>query len=138
MAVVKVTMLPSDLDRSKDFIRTTVLLFVWNALEANVVIIAGCIPTLMPIFDLLRGRRPDHYSPSGQTSGGVRFSKRRTQGSSSWNNARHAPNSVPKNSSTVSSPYKTNGEETWYEHPPVHIETNHDHTEMRPGAHRTR
>jgi hypothetical protein len=129
VAVVKVTILPSDLDRSKDFIHTTVLIFVWDALEANVVIIAGCIPTLMPIFDLLRGRRPDHYSPSGQTSGGVQFSKRRTQGSSSWNITRRAPNSVPKDSRTMSSSHMTDSEEGWYGHPPVA----HRDDSRRPG-----
>jgi hypothetical protein len=58
MAIVKIAMLPADLDRTTDFVRTTVLLFLWNSCEVNVVIIAGCVPTIVPIFERLRGRDP--------------------------------------------------------------------------------
>lgn len=57
MAIVKIAMLPTDLDRTADFVRTTVLLFVWNSLEVNVVIIAACMATIRPLIDRLRGQK---------------------------------------------------------------------------------
>ena len=58
MGIVKTIMLPSDISRGTDLVRLAALLFIWNAIEVNVVIIAGCIPTLVPLFELYKGRDP--------------------------------------------------------------------------------
>ncbi|KAG9228468.1 hypothetical protein BJ875DRAFT_526660 [Amylocarpus encephaloides] len=36
---------------------TGVLLFVWNTSETNMIIIAGCVPTIVPLFHILTGRK---------------------------------------------------------------------------------
>ena len=41
-----------------DWTRSAVLLLVWNACEINSIIIAACIPTLVPLFRALFGLRP--------------------------------------------------------------------------------
>lgn len=66
MAVLKADTIPADLKRNTDFVRTAVILFIFNSCEANAVIIAGCIPTIMGFFDKLRGRSP--YPSSGPRS----------------------------------------------------------------------
>lgn len=55
-AVIKTSKLPG-LNARADITYITVSLWIWNANETNVVIVAACIPTLRPLF-LILFRRP--------------------------------------------------------------------------------
>jgi hypothetical protein len=78
MAVLKADMIPADLNRNTDFVRMAVLLSIFNSCEANAVIIAGCVPTIMSLFDKLRGRNT--YPSTGRT--GLVYSKSQGLGGS--------------------------------------------------------
>lgn len=78
MAVLKADMIPADLNRNTDFVRMAVLLSIFNSCEANAVIIAGCVPTIMSLFDRLRGRNT--YPSTGRT--GLVYSKSQGLGGS--------------------------------------------------------
>jgi hypothetical protein len=64
-AVVKTSKLP-ELKARADITYITVSLWIWNANEANLVIIAACIPTLRPLF-LLLFRHPESETYKGRT-----------------------------------------------------------------------
>ncbi|KAI0169838.1 hypothetical protein GGR52DRAFT_592426 [Hypoxylon sp. FL1284] len=49
-AAFKITTLP-DLGQRLDFLRGTAPLFIWCSCEVSVIILCGCIPTLMPLWD---------------------------------------------------------------------------------------
>ncbi|RMJ28848.1 hypothetical protein PHISP_00299 [Aspergillus sp. HF37] len=69
-AIVKCTRLEG-LANKKDPTYATVLLIIWTSVEANVVVIAACIPTLQPILDpILRVLGP---STTGKQSSGHRY-----------------------------------------------------------------
>lgn len=62
-----------------------VLLYIWNAVEINVVIIAGCVPTIVPLIEFLRGRHPYRAEPSTSFSRKrLLFSKAAPRMASSW------------------------------------------------------
>ena len=77
-------MLPADLQRDTDFIRLSVLLFVWNSIEVNVVIIAGCLPTIMPILERLKGQKSDNSRSKVNGSGKDFMFGRSATGSGMW------------------------------------------------------
>ncbi|KAF7891327.1 uncharacterized protein EAF02_001652 [Botrytis sinoallii] len=55
--------------------RATVWLFVWNAYEINLIIIAACIPTLIPLLEIILNHRIASYFNSYKTNrGGSKFS----------------------------------------------------------------
>ncbi|KAL4931390.1 uncharacterized protein BDV17DRAFT_297144 [Aspergillus undulatus] len=56
MAIVKCTQLKGLADKS-DYTYGTADLVMWTNVEANVVIIASCIPTLQPVLELILGKR---------------------------------------------------------------------------------
>ncbi|PQE07102.1 integral membrane protein [Rutstroemia sp. NJR-2017a BVV2] len=78
-AIVKIVELANDANRT-DFtcelshihtlsalmldIGATVWLFVWNAFEINLIIIAACIPTLVPLFEIVWNHRSTTYFSS--------------------------------------------------------------------------
>ena len=53
--IVKTIQLPS-LSARSDFTRQTIDLFIWNATEGTLILVAGCIPTLRPMFKDIRKR----------------------------------------------------------------------------------
>ncbi|KAL1971853.1 hypothetical protein VTN31DRAFT_1941 [Thermomyces dupontii] len=56
MAIVKCVQLPG-LNDKVDFTYSTCDLVLWTCVEANVVVIASCIPTLQPLLEFLMGKR---------------------------------------------------------------------------------
>ncbi|KAL4804194.1 hypothetical protein BDV18DRAFT_162602 [Aspergillus unguis] len=56
MAIVKCFQLPSLYDTS-DSTYATADLVIWTSIESNVIIMASCIPTLGPLWEMLRGKR---------------------------------------------------------------------------------
>ncbi|EPE30124.1 CHP3 [Glarea lozoyensis ATCC 20868] len=71
-AVVKVTSLGHIANRT-DLTWATVLLFVWNVYEMNVVIIAACIPTLVPLFHIMIGRKTKSDFAQNQSGGSAGY-----------------------------------------------------------------
>lgn len=55
-SIVKTIQLENIANRD-DITWATVWLFVWNAFEINIVITAACIPTLVPLYEVLNGKR---------------------------------------------------------------------------------
>ncbi|ORX92630.1 hypothetical protein BCR34DRAFT_442949, partial [Clohesyomyces aquaticus] len=55
VAVYKSTRLPGL--ASADFTYNTSDITIWTSIEGNAIVIAACIPTLQPLFDLILGRR---------------------------------------------------------------------------------
>lgn len=124
MGVVKTITIPRDLDRSADFIRTTVLLFIWNACEVNIVIVAGCVPTIMPLVERLRGRDPYRFHADAKQRSGRRrrllFSKASpyhttttaSSGSWSYRQQRYSSDKPSLNAPRSSISYGNGDEET--------------------------
>ncbi|KAL4920631.1 hypothetical protein BDW62DRAFT_8575 [Aspergillus aurantiobrunneus] len=56
MAIVKCFQLPSLYNQS-DSTYATADLVIWTSIESNVIIMASCIPTLGPLYELIRGKR---------------------------------------------------------------------------------
>ncbi|KAL4887225.1 hypothetical protein BJY04DRAFT_204274 [Aspergillus karnatakaensis] len=56
MAIVKCFQLPS-LHDTADSTYASADLVMWTSIESNIIIIASCIPTLGPLYELLRGKR---------------------------------------------------------------------------------
>ncbi|KAL2844821.1 hypothetical protein BJY01DRAFT_235157 [Aspergillus pseudoustus] len=56
MAIVKCFQLPSLYDTS-DSTYATADLVIWTSIESNIIIMASCIPTLGPLYELARGKR---------------------------------------------------------------------------------
>ncbi|KAL1993268.1 hypothetical protein VTN49DRAFT_3217 [Thermomyces lanuginosus] len=56
MAIIKCVQLPGLMDKS-DFTYSTADLVLWTCIEACVVAIASCIPTLQPLLELILGKR---------------------------------------------------------------------------------
>ncbi|KAL1976525.1 hypothetical protein VTN31DRAFT_2807 [Thermomyces dupontii] len=56
MAIIKCIQLPGLMDKS-DFTYSTADLVLWTCIEACVVAIASCIPTLQPLLELILGKR---------------------------------------------------------------------------------
>ncbi|KAL2815094.1 hypothetical protein BJX63DRAFT_420468 [Aspergillus granulosus] len=56
MAVVKCFQLPSLYDTS-DSTYATADLVIWTSIESNIIIMASCIPTLGPLYEMARGKR---------------------------------------------------------------------------------
>ncbi|KAJ5557916.1 hypothetical protein N7513_003502 [Penicillium frequentans] len=80
MAIVKCTQLHGLADKS-DYTYGTADLILWTNIEANVVAIASCIPTLQPLLEIILGKRTlGSYSNSNGQSG---YRNR----SSNWNTA---------------------------------------------------
>jgi hypothetical protein len=50
-----------------------VLLFVWNVYEINVVIIAACIPTLVPLFHIIIGKNTQSDFAQNQSGGSAGY-----------------------------------------------------------------
>ncbi|PQE21313.1 integral membrane protein [Rutstroemia sp. NJR-2017a WRK4] len=75
-AIVKIVELANDANRT-DFTWATVWLFVWNAFEINLIIIAACIPTLVPLFEIVWNHRSTTYFSSRRrpTADGDSFPK---------------------------------------------------------------
>ncbi|KAJ5133750.1 hypothetical protein N7526_005115 [Penicillium atrosanguineum] len=66
MAIIKCTQLKGLADKS-DYTYGTADLVMWTNIEANVVVIASCIPTLQPLLELIMGKRTlGSYSNSGK------------------------------------------------------------------------
>ncbi|THV45516.1 hypothetical protein BGAL_0479g00020 [Botrytis galanthina] len=73
-AVIKIVELKNDANHS-DITWATVWLFVWNAFEINLIIIAACIPTLIPLLEIILNHRVASYFNSYKTNhGGSKFS----------------------------------------------------------------
>lgn len=73
MAIIKCVQLPGLVDKS-DFTYSTADLVLWTCVEANVVVVASCIPTLQPLLEFILGKRVmasssrgtnEHYKSSG-------------------------------------------------------------------------
>ncbi|PYH79786.1 hypothetical protein BO82DRAFT_366433 [Aspergillus uvarum CBS 121591] len=56
MAIVKCNQLPGLYDTT-DSTYATADLVIWTSIESNVIIMASCIPTLGPLYEMIRGRR---------------------------------------------------------------------------------
>ncbi|KAL4954413.1 hypothetical protein BDW69DRAFT_194059 [Aspergillus filifer] len=56
MAIVKCFQLPSLNDKS-DSTYATADLVLWTSIESNMIIMASCIPTLGPLYEVIRGKR---------------------------------------------------------------------------------
>ncbi|RAL10942.1 uncharacterized protein BO97DRAFT_392894 [Aspergillus homomorphus CBS 101889] len=56
MAIVKCNQLPGLYDTA-DSTYSTADLVIWTSIESNVIIMASCIPTLGPLYEMVRGRR---------------------------------------------------------------------------------
>ncbi|KAJ5172352.1 hypothetical protein N7492_004945 [Penicillium capsulatum] len=56
MAIVKCNQLPGLYD-TEDSTYATADLVIWTSIESNVIIMASCIPTLGPVYEMLRGKR---------------------------------------------------------------------------------
>ncbi|KAL4737417.1 hypothetical protein BDV11DRAFT_191701 [Aspergillus similis] len=56
MAIVKCFQLPS-LYNTADSTYATADLVIWTSIESNIIVIASCIPTLGPLYELILGRR---------------------------------------------------------------------------------
>ncbi|KAL5343276.1 hypothetical protein BJX70DRAFT_408835 [Aspergillus crustosus] len=68
MAIVKCFQLPSLYDTS-DSTYATADLVIWTSIESNMIIIASCIPTLGPLYELFRGKRSwSSHKRYGKTS----------------------------------------------------------------------
>jgi hypothetical protein len=50
-----------------------VVLFVWNVYEINVVIIAACIPTLVPLFHIMIGKKTRSDFAQNQSGGSAGY-----------------------------------------------------------------
>ncbi|KAM0302193.1 hypothetical protein ACHAO8_011594 [Botrytis cinerea] len=74
-AVIKIVELSNDANHS-DLTWATVWLFVWNAFEINLIIIAACIPTLVPLFEIVINNRSASYfnNRKATSRGGSKFS----------------------------------------------------------------
>ncbi|TEY23441.1 hypothetical protein BOTCAL_1478g00010 [Botryotinia calthae] len=74
-AIIKIVELSNDANHS-DLTWATVWLFVWNAFEINLIIIAACIPTLVPLFEIVINNRSASYfnSRKATSRGGSKFS----------------------------------------------------------------
>lgn len=68
IAIVRTTKLPADLHTSSDVVSQYVTFFIWNILEVNSLIISSCIPTLMPLWKLVRRRAGSWYKTRRSTS----------------------------------------------------------------------
>ncbi|KAF7924011.1 hypothetical protein EAE99_006672 [Botrytis elliptica] len=68
-AVIKIVELKNDANHS-DITWATVWLFVWNAYEINLIIIAACIPTLIPLLEIILNHRIASYLNSYKTNRG--------------------------------------------------------------------
>ena len=77
MTIVRTTKLPADLQKSSDHVYQYVMFFVWNIFEINTLIISSCIPTLVPLWDLVRGRAASKYRTGGQNTTSHRSSNAR-------------------------------------------------------------
>lgn len=62
-AIVKTIQL-QDLSARSDYTYETVALMIWFTTEMYIIIIAACIPTLLPLLLLLHGRCPSRKSAS--------------------------------------------------------------------------
>ncbi|CDM34355.1 unnamed protein product [Penicillium roqueforti FM164] len=56
MAIIKCLQLPG-LYNTEDSTYATADLVIWTSVESNIIIMASCIPTLGPIYEMIRGRR---------------------------------------------------------------------------------
>ncbi|KAJ5499347.1 hypothetical protein N7453_008398 [Penicillium expansum] len=56
MAIVKCLQLPG-LYNTADSTYATADLVIWTSIESNIIIMASCIPTLGPIYEMIRGKR---------------------------------------------------------------------------------
>ncbi|KAJ5513695.1 hypothetical protein N7463_003247 [Penicillium fimorum] len=56
MAIVKCLQLPG-LYNTEDSTYGTADLVIWTSVESNIIIMASCIPTLGPIYEMVRGKR---------------------------------------------------------------------------------
>ncbi|KAJ5411069.1 uncharacterized protein N7487_005428, partial [Penicillium crustosum] len=56
MAIVKCLQLPG-LYNTADSTYATADLVIWTSIESNIVIMASCIPTLGPMYEMIRGKR---------------------------------------------------------------------------------
>ena len=54
-AIVKTIQIPT-LSARSDFTWQTIELFIWNVTESTAILVAGCIPTLRPLFLDMRSR----------------------------------------------------------------------------------
>ena len=70
MALVLTTKLPADLQKNSDHVHQYVLFFIWNILQINALIISSCIPTLVPLWDLVRGRAASRHKSGGRNTTG--------------------------------------------------------------------
>ena len=61
ITIVRTTKLPADLQKNANIVYQFVMFFVWNSLEVNALIISCCIPTLVPLWELVRGRGASKY-----------------------------------------------------------------------------
>ncbi|KAJ5221642.1 uncharacterized protein N7469_010529 [Penicillium citrinum] len=66
MAIIKCTQLQGLADKS-DYTYGTADLVMWTNIEADVVIIASCIPTLQPLLELVLGKRTLGSYSNGQS-----------------------------------------------------------------------
>lgn len=114
--VAKLIIYLADLSWSSDLIRTKALLFILNGCEASVVIIAGCIPAIMPLIELIfSGRDPyrfDHTRKGSENR--LHFRKGIRNHASGWGTQlSHPYRSTAKNSTENSSSRIIHSDEAW-------------------------
>jgi len=104
-AVIKIIELGND-SNHQDLTWATVLLFVWNAFEINIVIIAACTPALVPLFEILTGRKSSSQfskKPSGGSYSLPSLRNRARLNSTSKSDTESATDILaPKNKITIS------------------------------------
>ncbi|KAG6988865.1 hypothetical protein G7Y79_00069g096570 [Physcia stellaris] len=77
MTIVRTTKLPADLQKNSDHVYQYVMFFIWNILEINALIMSSCIPTLVPLWDLARGRAGSKYKRRGRNTTSHKISNAR-------------------------------------------------------------
>ncbi|RDW63230.1 uncharacterized protein DSM5745_10341 [Aspergillus mulundensis] len=84
MAIVKCFQLPSLYDTS-DSTFATADLVIWTSIESNIIIMASCIPTLGPLYEMMLGKRSwssnqrYYYKDKGSANQGPSTSERHTK-----------------------------------------------------------
>ncbi|EER25284.1 hypothetical protein D8B26_007908 [Coccidioides posadasii str. Silveira] len=105
MAIIKCTQLQGLADQS-NYTYSTAELVVWTNIEANVVVIASCIPTLKPLIERLSGTIKGSRGSSGRyygryakdSSGQIRSSSQRSKRFNSKKNSISITNAVSEES----------------------------------------
>ena len=135
MAILKIVMFRAVLNRHP-IVRDISLYFISSSCEVSVVIIAACIPTIMPLFEVLRGDPPMRFNSTERTWWRrIRFGK-----GSSYTSYQRNPQYAHKPIESARFAMILDGSEGWGKN--GHVETNvsvaHGHFEGNRGIQVTR